>query len=97
MDLDNVRALIAVVETGSRSAAAGHLGISRGTVRRRVEELEAEAGTALSPVDSLVSFVSASEDAALLVALGSEVVAGAAGEPLSEDVVVGGCVACGTV
>ena len=47
MDLDELRALIAVVETGSFSAAAKSLRFARATLRRRIDELEARMGTTL--------------------------------------------------
>jgi DNA-binding transcriptional LysR family regulator len=47
MDLDEMRALAAVVETGSLFGAAERLGWPRATLRRRVEELEARVGVPL--------------------------------------------------
>jgi DNA-binding transcriptional LysR family regulator len=47
MDLEELRAFLDVVETGSFLAAAESLGVSRTTLRRRVEALEARAGVAL--------------------------------------------------
>ncbi|WP_224246298.1 LysR family transcriptional regulator [Hyalangium gracile] len=47
MDLEELRAFLDVVETGSFLAAADALGVSRTTLRRRVEALEARAGVAL--------------------------------------------------
>ncbi len=47
MDLDELRALIAVVETGSFSAAAKSLRFARATLRRRIDELEARLGVPL--------------------------------------------------
>lgn len=47
VDLDELRALIAVVETGSFSAAAKSLRFARATLRRRIDELEARMGTPL--------------------------------------------------
>ncbi|MEN0065336.1 MAG: LysR family transcriptional regulator [Myxococcota bacterium] len=47
MDLETLRALIAVVEMGSFVAAGRRLGMARPTLRRRIEALEAEVGTAL--------------------------------------------------
>jgi DNA-binding transcriptional LysR family regulator len=44
---DNQRAFLAVLETGSLSAAGRWLGLSQPTVRARVEGLEAALGTAL--------------------------------------------------
>jgi DNA-binding transcriptional LysR family regulator len=47
MDLEELRAFLDVVETGSFLAAAKSLGVSRTTLRRRVEALEARAGVPL--------------------------------------------------
>lgn len=47
MDLEALRAFLAVVDSGSFVAAATALRGSRATVRRRVEELEARAGVPL--------------------------------------------------
>jgi DNA-binding transcriptional LysR family regulator len=47
MDLEELRAFLNVVETGSFLAAADTLGVSRTTLRRRVEALEARAGVPL--------------------------------------------------
>ncbi len=47
MDLDQLRALIAVVESGSYTAASKLLPTSRVTLRARVEALEAEIGAPL--------------------------------------------------
>jgi DNA-binding transcriptional LysR family regulator len=47
MDLDALRALIAVVDTGSLVAAARVLKSPRATLRRRIEELEVRVGTPL--------------------------------------------------
>lgn len=47
MDLAELRALIAVVETGSYLGAARSLGMSRTTLRRQVAALEARAGVPL--------------------------------------------------
>ncbi|MFT3775799.1 MAG: LysR family transcriptional regulator [Minicystis sp.] len=47
MDLEELRAFIAVVETGSVLAAARALGVSRTTLRRHVAALEARAGVPL--------------------------------------------------
>lgn len=44
---DDQRAFLAVMETGSLSAAARHLGLSQPTVRARIEGLEAVLGIAL--------------------------------------------------
>ena len=47
MDLEAVRALVAVVELGSFVGAARRLGVPRPTLRRRLEALEEEAGVPL--------------------------------------------------
>lgn len=47
MDLEEFRAFLAVVETGSFLAAATTLNVARATLRRRVEALEARAGVPL--------------------------------------------------
>ena len=47
MDLDETRAFLAVLEHGSFKAAAETLNQPRATLRRRVESLEARAGTSL--------------------------------------------------
>lgn len=47
MDLEELRAFITVVESGSFLAAASSLGVSRTTLRRRVGALEARAGVPL--------------------------------------------------
>ena len=47
MDLEELRSFIVVVEEGSFLGAATNLNVSRTTLRRRVEALEARAGTPL--------------------------------------------------
>ncbi|WP_342380081.1 LysR family transcriptional regulator [Myxococcus stipitatus] len=47
MDLEELRAFVGVAETGSFLAAADSLAVSRTTLRRRVEALEARAGVPL--------------------------------------------------
>jgi len=47
MDLDEIRALVAVADHGSVKAASRALGIDRSTLRRRVDALEARVGTEL--------------------------------------------------
>jgi len=47
LDLEAVRALVAVAERRSIQAAAKELGVSRATVRRRLEELEGVVGVPL--------------------------------------------------
>lgn len=46
VDWDDQRAFLAVMETGSLSAAARRMGLSQPTVRARIEGLEAALGTA---------------------------------------------------
>lgn len=48
MDLDHARALVAVANTGSVSAAANCLGTTRPTVRRRLSALEESLGVTLA-------------------------------------------------
>lgn len=47
MDLESLRALLQVVDSGSFQRASRHLGISRTSLRRRIEGLEAEVGAPL--------------------------------------------------
>ncbi|MEM9493272.1 MAG: LysR family transcriptional regulator, partial [Myxococcota bacterium] len=47
MNLDELRCFLAVVEAGSMLGASTQLGVPRGTVRRRVDELEARVGMPL--------------------------------------------------
>lgn len=47
MDLEELRAFLAIVDTGSFMAAATELGIPRATLRRRVDALEARIGAPL--------------------------------------------------
>jgi DNA-binding transcriptional LysR family regulator len=47
MDLEELRAFLVIVETGSFLAAATELGVSRGMLRRRVDALEARIGAPL--------------------------------------------------
>lgn len=47
MDLEELRGFMAVAETGSFLGAATNLGVPRGTLRRRIDALEARAGVAL--------------------------------------------------
>ncbi|MBT1444036.1 LysR family transcriptional regulator [Shewanella sp. JM162201] len=47
MDLNRVQLFAAVVEQGSFTAAATHLGVTKATVSRKVAELEQEAGVQL--------------------------------------------------
>lgn len=46
-DWERQRAFLAVIDTGSLSAAARQLGAAQPTVRRRIEDLEAQLGVAL--------------------------------------------------
>ena len=47
MDLDELRAFVAVVESGSIVAGARSVGFARATLRRRLDELETRAGVLL--------------------------------------------------
>lgn len=47
MDLDELRAFVAVAETGSMTRAARSLGFARATFQRRIDELEARIGAPL--------------------------------------------------
>ena len=47
MDIDEIRALLAVAEHGSFVSAARSVAMTRSTLRRRVDELEARVGAAL--------------------------------------------------
>jgi DNA-binding transcriptional LysR family regulator len=47
VDLEELRALLAVAETGSVLAASDRLKIPRATVRRRLDTLEARVGAPL--------------------------------------------------
>lgn len=47
VDWERQRAFLAVIDTGSLSAAARDLGAAQPTVRRRIEDLEAQLGVAL--------------------------------------------------
>ncbi len=47
VDWERQRAFLAVIDTGSLSAAARQLGAAQPTVRRRIEDLEAQLGVAL--------------------------------------------------
>ena len=47
VDLEDLRAFVAVADTGSFLAAANALKVPRATVRRRVQALEVRAGVAL--------------------------------------------------
>jgi DNA-binding transcriptional LysR family regulator len=47
MDLEDLRGFLAIAETGSFLGAATNLGVPRGTLRRRIDALEARAGVPL--------------------------------------------------
>jgi DNA-binding transcriptional LysR family regulator len=58
MDLEQLRAFLAVVETGSFLTAAKALKVSRATLRRRIDELEVRAGIRLlerTPLGAVVT------------------------------------------
>lgn len=71
VDLEEFRAFLAVVETGSFLAAASSLNMARATLRRRVEALEARAGVAL--LDRSARGVVVTEAGAVLAARGRTV------------------------
>lgn len=68
MDLDELRCFLAVVEEGSMLGAATKLGVPRGTLRRRIDELEARAGVPL--LVRSARGVAATEAGAMLVQRG---------------------------
>lgn len=72
MDLEELRAFLAVTETGSFLAAASALNVARATLRRRVEALEARAGVPLFERSARGVVVTAA--GALLAARGRTVV-----------------------
>lgn len=51
-DLDELRAFLAVVETGSVAAASDQLSVPRSTLRRRLDALEQRVGVALLWMDA---------------------------------------------
>lgn len=51
-DLDEMRAFLTVVATGSASAAADQLGVPRSTLRRRIGSLEQRIGARLLWTDA---------------------------------------------
>lgn len=71
MDLEEFRAFLAVVETGSFLAAATTLNVARATLRRRVEALEARAGVPL--LERTARGVALTEAGAVLAARGRSV------------------------
>ena len=72
MNLDGLRAFLAVAETGSFFTAARQLKLSRATLRRRVDELEVQAGVPLLERTRLGASVT--EAGALLAARGRLIV-----------------------
>ena len=73
MDLEELRGFLAVVETGSMLGAATNLGIPRGTLRRRVDALEARAGVPL--LERSAKGVTATEAGRLLAERGRRLLA----------------------
>lgn len=71
MDLEEFRAFLGVVETGSFLAAATSLNMARATLRRRVEALEARAGVPL--LERSARGVVVTEAGAVLAARGRHV------------------------
>ncbi len=71
MDLEEFRAFIAVVETGSFLSAATNLNVARATLRRRVDALEARAGVPL--LERSARGVVVTEAGALLASRGRHV------------------------
>lgn len=69
MTLDELRALLAILDAGSINQAAAQLGVPRTTLRRRIETLEAWFGTPL---------LTLSPDGAALTAAGQRLATGAA-------------------
>ena len=51
MNIEELQAIVAVSELGSQSAAARALNLSRTTLRRRLQALEARTGLALAHFD----------------------------------------------
>jgi DNA-binding transcriptional LysR family regulator len=72
MDLEELRAFLAIVQTGSFLAAASDLGVSRGMLRRRVDALEARVGARL--VERSPKGVVTTDAGALLAAQGRRLV-----------------------
>jgi DNA-binding transcriptional LysR family regulator len=73
MDLEEMRALIAVVESGSFLGAARTLGVSRTTLKRQVASLEARAGVPL--VEAVQTGVVATDAGRLLSSRGRAMMA----------------------
>ncbi|MCX4240451.1 LysR family transcriptional regulator [Paraliomyxa miuraensis] len=73
MDLEELRGFLAVVESGSLLGAATRLGIPRGTLRRRIDALEARAGVPL--LERNASGVTPTEAGRLLAQRGRQLVA----------------------
>lgn len=92
MDLEELRAFLAIVQTGSFLAAASELGVSRGMLRRRVDALEARVGARL--VERTPKGVVTTDAGALLATQGRRLVQSTsallhavrevAGEPVGE-------------
>lgn len=71
MDLDELRAFVAVLETGSILAGARSVGFARATLRRRLDELEARAGVRL--LHRTAQGVTPTEAGAVLAARGRQI------------------------
>lgn len=72
MDLEELRAFLSVVETGSFLGAERALRMPRATVRRRVEALEARAGVPL--LDRTPQGITATEAGSVLVTRGRQMI-----------------------
>ena len=92
MDLEELRAFLAIVQTGSFLAASSELGVSRGMLRRRVDALEARVGARL--IERTPKGVVTTDAGAVLATQGRRLVQSssallhavreAAGEPVGE-------------
>jgi DNA-binding transcriptional LysR family regulator len=72
MDLEDLRGFLAIAETGSFLGAATNLGVPRGTLRRRIDALEARAGVPL--LDRNARGVTVTEAGAKLVERGRRLI-----------------------
>lgn len=77
MDLDELRAFVAAVDTGSIVAAARSLDFARATLRRRLDDLEARAGVPL--LHRTAQGVTPTEAGAVLAARGRRILEDASG------------------
>ena len=72
MDLEELRAFLAVADTGSFLTAAKSLRLSRATLRRRIDQLEARAGVLL--VDRTRAGATLTEAGSVLATRGRQMV-----------------------